>query len=131
MGFWTQNTGTFRIRSRTVPPPTPVMTASHMNPITSSRFREATSEPDTANTTAARTSKKCTSLCPSIATSLDTLTVVSGRRALAPAALRGVPQCHGAEGDRQQATRHHGDEYAVPPPLVRDPADAAAGDRGS
>ena len=34
--WWTQQkTGTSRIKSRTVPPPTPVMTANHMNAITS------------------------------------------------------------------------------------------------
>ena len=61
MGVCTQNTGTFRIRSRTVPPPTPVITANHMKAIRSNRFREATSDPDTANTTAATTSNKWTS----------------------------------------------------------------------
>jgi hypothetical protein len=37
------------------------MTANHMNAITSRPFREATSDPDTANTTAAMTSKNWTS----------------------------------------------------------------------
>ena len=37
-----------------MPPPTPVMTANHMKPITSMPLRDATREPDTANTTAAR-----------------------------------------------------------------------------
>ena len=50
--------GTFRIKSRTVPPPTPVMTASHVNPMTSMPLREATSAPDTANTTTASTHQK-------------------------------------------------------------------------
>ena len=57
-GMLNQKTGTPRIRSRIVPPPTPVMTASHMNPITSMPLRDATNAPDTANTMAPRTSKK-------------------------------------------------------------------------
>ena len=56
-GLLTQKTGTPRITSRIVPPPTPVTTASHTNPITSIPLRDATSAPDTANTMAARTSK--------------------------------------------------------------------------
>src|SRR5262245_53579951 len=57
-GSTTQNTGTFRMTSRTVPPPTPVTTASHMNPITSRRLRAATSDPEIAKTTTAKISNQ-------------------------------------------------------------------------
>src|SRR6185436_17754180 len=57
--------------------------------------------------------------------------VAGGPARPASAARLGVAECHRAEGNRQHAAGHHRDEDAVPAPVVRDPADAAAGDRRS
>lgn len=46
----TQNTGTPSNKSRNVPPPTPVTTPSHKNPMISICLRDATSAPVTAKT---------------------------------------------------------------------------------